>query len=172
MSTCSRSELALLQGARENILVSICLTNTFCCLIAIAHTACRTCLPYLQPTGKPSPSTPSGHLAVPFGRPNTGRQCHRGAQPTASPGRRGSWLSNESKSGIHPVVMAPCSGFSASWAQHTCWLHAYWNRAPEILTPGPFAAPDEAAVRRILAEPSAYAQRPATAGVAHRAVGG
>ena len=56
--------------------------------------------------------------------------------------------------------------------KHTCWLHAYWNRAPEILTPGPFAAPDEAAVRRILAEPSAYAQRPATAGVAHRAVGG
>ena len=34
------------------------------------------------------------------------------------------------------------------------------------------AAPDEAAVRRILADPSAYAARPATAGHIARAVGG
>jgi len=34
------------------------------------------------------------------------------------------------------------------------------------------AAPDKAAVRRILAEPSAYAGRPSTAGNAIRAVGG
>lgn len=55
-----------------------------------------------------------------------------GSQMEASVGRRGSWLSSESKS----------------------------------------AAPDEDVLRRILAEPSAYASRPATAGNAARAAGG